>query len=409
MLYALIGGKGGRTLGAAARREGGFRGRLGGGLRLGVSAGPVVAQGAEAEVEKAARDEQVQRRSPEAPARHQHHAGDDQVDAESDLDDGLADGGAHLVGFAGRIAFLGGPYEARLDAEERLQHRPRRVDHERHPQTQGERHQQQAFQLETFRVPLADGVEGEKRHHDQEEANPERLVRGGYGGFPTMGGFDQMTAKLGGFWDSMLGEGRRWWITANSDSHKHYSEGGVDFWPGEYSKTYVFAEKNHDSILAGLRAGRVFVTTGDLVSELFVEVTQGSHSGAIGEEVSVPLGSEITVSIRVRDPDRVNQGGENVEVNRIDLIIGQVTGRVSDPTIDINGSTQVVHRFTSSEWNREGEYLTMSRTVPVNGPLYVRVRGTNTNEREPEKDPPAEDPWHDLWFYSNPVFVTTRH
>ena len=65
--------------------------------------------------------------------------------------------------------------------------------------------------------------------------NAERLVRSGYGGFPTMGGFDQMTAKLGGFWDSMLGEGRRWWITANSDSHKHYSEGGVDFWPGEYS------------------------------------------------------------------------------------------------------------------------------------------------------------------------------
>jgi len=26
-----------------------------------------------------------------------------------------------------------------------------------------------------------------------------------------MGGFDQMTARLGGFWDSMLGEGRRWW------------------------------------------------------------------------------------------------------------------------------------------------------------------------------------------------------
>ena len=24
--------------------------------------------------------------------------------------------------------------------------------------------------------------------------------RGGYGKFPTMGGFDQMTAKLGGFW-----------------------------------------------------------------------------------------------------------------------------------------------------------------------------------------------------------------
>ena len=57
-----------------------------------------------------------------------------------------------------------------------------------------------------------------------------------------MGGFDQMTARLGGFWDSMLGERRRWWITANSDSHIHWTDGGADFWPGEYSKTYVLAK-----------------------------------------------------------------------------------------------------------------------------------------------------------------------
>lgn len=38
--------------------------------------------------------------------------------------------------------------------------------------------------------------------------------RGSYRRSPTLGGFDQMTARLGGFWDSMLGEGRRWWITA---------------------------------------------------------------------------------------------------------------------------------------------------------------------------------------------------
>ena len=94
--------------------------------------------------------------------------------------------------------------------------------------------------------------------------NPDGSVdslghRGAYSRHPTMGGFDQMTARLGGFWDSMLGEGRRWWVTANSDSHVNWREGGVDFWPGEYSKTYVFAEKNHDDILEGIRRGRVFV------------------------------------------------------------------------------------------------------------------------------------------------------
>jgi hypothetical protein len=31
------------------------------------------------------------------------------------------------------------------------------------------------------------------------------------------------------------------------------------------------------------------------------------------------------------------------------------------------------------------------------------VCGTNTEELEPALDPRGEDPWTDLWFYSNPV------
>lgn len=38
---------------------------------------------------------------------------------------------------------------------------------------------------------------------------------------------------------------------------------------------------------------------------------------------------------------------------------------------------------------------------------YVRVRGTNTDEMEPLPDA-DEDPWTDLWFYSNPVFIQTH-
>ena len=29
----------------------------------------------------------------------------------------------------------------------------------------------------------------------------------------------------------------------------------------------------------------------------------------------------------------------------------------------------------------------------------------NVNELEPAEDPADEDPWSDLWFYSNPIFV----
>jgi hypothetical protein len=74
-----------------------------------------------------------------------------------------------------------------------------------------------------------------------------------------------MTARVGGLWDSPLGEGRRWWITATSDSHVHWTRGGADFWPGEYCKTYVNARQDYADIMHGLRNGRIFVTTGDLI------------------------------------------------------------------------------------------------------------------------------------------------
>ena len=48
----------------------------------------------------------------------------------------------------------------------------------------------------------------------------------------------------------------------------------------------------------------------------------------------------------------------------------------------------------------------MSVTIPkINKNSYIRVRGTNTEDLEPLMDKPGENPWFDLWFYSNPVFI----
>lgn len=251
---------------------------------------------------------------------------------------------------------------------------------------------------------VATGMAGAPGH--QAAALSERKVaRGAYRVSPTLGGFDQMTAKLGGFWDSMLGEGRRWWITANSDSHVHHTEGGIDFWPGEYSKTWVYAKKDHASILSSLRAGKIFVTTGDLVSELYVDVLHDSHQAGIGGTLNLTGAAEVTVRIRVRNPDSPNHNGDNPSVNRVDLIVGSVRGPVADKATDTNDSTEVVKRFTADDWQADGEYLTMTHAIDFVGPAYIRVRGTNTTELEPEPDPAGENPWQDLWFYSNPVFI----
>lgn len=61
---------------------------------------------------------------------------------------------------------------------------------------------------------------------------------------------------------------------------------------------------------------------------------------------------------------------------------------------------------TATDWTREGEWLTMTHTLAgVRHSSYLRIRGTNTNNLEPEPDAPGEDPWTDLWFYSNPIFI----
>jgi hypothetical protein len=258
---------------------------------------------------------------------------------------------------------------------------------------------------------VAVGMEGAPGH----QAGPLSInaaPRGWYFDYPTMGGFDQMTAQLGGVWDAMLGEGRRWWITANSDSHWNYTDGGVAFWPGQYSKTYVLAKKDHASILESLRRGRIFVTTGDLISELSIDVTDvkgESVSAQVGGALTLSTPGEVAIRIRARDPHGTNHNGDSPEIARIDLIVGDVTGPSEDRSLNTNESTKVVKRFSASDWQRDGEILEMNHTISVSAPVYIRVRGTNTNELEPIVDPPDENPWQDLWFYSNPVFVEIRN
>jgi hypothetical protein len=257
---------------------------------------------------------------------------------------------------------------------------------------------------------VAVGMEGAPGHQAN-AINPDGSLdpsgaRGGYRFHPTMGGYDQMTARLGGFWDSMLGEGRRWWITANSDSHVNWREGGSDFWPGEYSKTYVFAEKTHEDILDGIRNGRIFVTTGNLISELYVTVSAAGAEASIGRTLPLSGRTDVKVTIRLRDPAGTNHHGDYPEVARVDLIIGDITGPLADRTQDTNPTTKVVKRFTPDNWTKAGEYVTMTHTLQsVHHSSYVRVRGTNTTELEPTPDPKGENPWADLWFYSNPVFI----
>ena len=235
--------------------------------------------------------------------------------------------------------------------------------------------------------------------------------RGAYStaGAHTLGGFDQMTAIVGGLWDSMLGEGRRFWILATSDSHAHYTDQarpGSDFWPGEYQKTYVHAQRSYRGVLDGLRSGRIFAVAGDLISQLDVTAKGANRSAEIGGTLSISQGQPVTLTVQFRDPQTNNARGDNPGVSRVDLIFGEIHGPVADRNSDRNKTTRVIARFTDKQWTRNGEMVTLTTTLPrIDRNAYVRVRGTNTQDLEPPMDVPGENPWADLWFYSNPLFI----
>lgn len=266
-----------------------------------------------------------------------------------------------------------------------------------------------------------------------------RPQEGSFPGFPpeaylTHGGFDWFVARVGGVWDSLLAEGRPWFVTANSDSHRHYREEravdastyarlgyvtlregqrqplGHDFWPGEYSETVVYAERPDAlGVLDALRHGSMFAVHGDLIDRLEFVVRADDEVARMGETLRLPPRvRRVDVTVRVRVPDRANFGGRRPVLHRIDLIVGPRRA-ARDPNRMAEPATRVAATFTARTWRREGPWRRMELrlVVPEEG-AFLRLRGTNRDAETPAPDRSDVDPWDDLWFYSNPIFVRPR-
>ena len=265
--------------------------------------------------------------------------------------------------------------------------------------------------------------------------------RGGFGSSAfggTYGGAGYYTAKVGGLWDAMLGEGRHWFNFANSDYHKHYTVGGDDFYPGEYQKTYINArdtdgdgEFSKAEVVQALRSGNAFHVMGDLIDALQFDAQSSRRKVAMGETLQVKNGEDVKIKIKFKSPT-VNQNGDTPAVDHIDLIAGDITGMIepgtpayTDPT---NPTTRVIATFNASNWKEcdidEDGYTTMVfKLKNVEKSMYFRLRGSNVppcSEYETDCDgnpladslateflglDGAEEAYADLWFYSNPIFV----
>ena len=275
----------------------------------------------------------------------------------------------------------------------------------------------------------------------------------------TYGGADSMTAQLGGVWDSLLAEGRHFWIFNDSEFYK-YNKSFKDaanntigiqyygFYPGQYNKTWTFAGKNTpQSVLDGMRAGNSFVTTGDLIDGLKYTIKSGKKTATMGQSFQAKPGKRVTITISIHSPKQ-NANGDKPNVNHVDLIVGNVTGRLAPGSPDYttkatNPSTRVWKTFTRRNWKtgKDG-WKTMTVRVKAGNNTYFRLRGTNLapntpNQTDAQGNPlvdtltyaPIPNPadggatmtaavnspdlaWADLWFYSNPIFLytgTTAH
>ncbi|MGC9497783.1 PHP domain-containing protein [Streptomyces sp. WG7] len=261
--------------------------------------------------------------------------------------------------------------------------------------------------------------------------------------YRTWGGFDWMTATVGGLWDSLLAEGRPWWITANSDSHQVYGDtaarGGGDFnangryddpvyagridvtegdyWPGQYSRTHVGSDGfNYAAVMDGIRAGRIWVDHGQLISGLDVRVSGGGRWATLGGALHVRKGTRVTLSMDVALAGGPNWAGFTPKLARVDVIQGDVTGEVADKDTFTAPTARVVKSY---EVNKDTGTVRLTYDLGrVDRPVYLRTRGTDGNRSAvgalgAKVDPagPAidvvgdADPWRDLWFYSNPVWI----
>ncbi|NLW30886.1 MAG: hypothetical protein GXY77_05445 [Fibrobacter sp.] len=263
------------------------------------------------------------------------------------------------------------------------------------------------------------GFEGMPGHH-------KSSVRGAYfyGSSEknrTWGGADYILAKVGGVWDALLGEGRHIWIIVNSDFHYNTS----DFWPGQYAKTWSsVTDTGALAWLEGVRSGEMFIVHGDLVSDLEFYIDDGVFDAPMGSDLH-SSSREINIKIRFKNPP-INNNGDKVKVDHIDLIRGNITGKIapSDPAYysnSTNTSTKVIKRFHEKDWITENGWNTMNTTVSLTQPAYFRLRGTNLAVGTPGETDPDGNPlmdlddanseqvaWNDLWFYSNPIFVYLR-
>ncbi len=280
------------------------------------------------------------------------------------------------------------------------------------------------YSIEDFRnwmdagPDVAIGFEGAPGHQAGGDRGFGRSSLGG----GTYGGTGFFVSQIGGLWDGLLAEGRRFFNFASSDFHMHWSVGGSDFYPGEYQKIYTFVDTSKrdrlEAIFDGNRSGNVWTVQGDLVDELEFTASNTQNNASMGQTLLVTAGDTVTIRIKAHDPVGPNncpldinnpslelidsqQALNMPELHHIDLIASTITGNVpmtnpEDVVATDYGTDAAVIDTLYSEGNVDADgYMTFEVEIPVEESMYVRLRGTNLPASVPNETDEAGNPLPD--------------
>ena len=163
--------------------------------------------------------------------------------------------------------------------------------------------------------------------------------------------------------------------------------------------------------MQALKSGNIITTHGGIIDWADIRVTTDTDKQGvtIGGRTVAQKGDNVTASITVKLASLVNGGGIIPKLKLVQLISGPVTGPATDKDTIFAPQTTVTESYTVSETSGT---VTFTHTWKnVQGDFYLRFRGGDGNNVDANGNPKMDvmgnsSPWADLWFYTNPIFVS---
>jgi PHP domain len=141
--------------------------------------------------------------------------------------------------------------------------------------------------------------------------------------------WDPAVARIGDAWDTLLGEGLDVWAAdAPSDFHNANPGDLNDFWPCQFSETWLYAaERTQEAVLRAYRAGSFFAAHGHIARAVGLKVTAPglNRPAGVGEVLAARAGTALTAELHVEVPTADWQGSPN-RIDRVEIIAIDRTG-----------------------------------------------------------------------------------